>query len=61
MNCPQRASITTTAEIISRALHNWIPPIECGYGKVSLAAESPWERKGKESVAIKFNVQSVLL
>ena len=54
-------SITTTAEIISRALHNWIPPIECGYGKVSLAAESPWERKGKESVAIKFNVQSALL
>ncbi len=54
-------TLSTTAEIISRALHNWVPPIESGYGKISLSAVSPWERLSKECVAIKFKAQSVLL
>lgn len=54
-------SLVTTAEILSRALHNWSPPIESGYGKISLSAESPWTRTEKGGVIIRFNAQSVLL
>lgn len=54
-------SMATTAEIISRAVHNWSPPIESGYGKISLAEVSPWERISKDKVLIKFKAQSVLL
>lgn len=57
-------SILTVCEIISRALHKWTPPLECGYGKMALAQNSPWKRgdaaNGKTKITLKFNVQSVL-
>lgn len=30
-------------EMVSRSLHNWTPPLKCGYGKVVLAETSPWK------------------
>ena len=60
-----RAPSTLTAcEILSRALHNWTPPAECGYGKITLAPNSPWTREASAPnstrFVIKFKAQSVL-
>ncbi len=56
----RQPSLTTTAEIISRAFHHWEPPVESGYGKLSLAETSPWEKVIDNSITINFNAQSVL-
>lgn len=58
-------SITTIAESVTKALHLWEFPLECGYGKISLAPQSPWQNLEHEtsalsSVLINFNTQSVL-
>ncbi len=53
-------SLITSAEIISRALHFWTPPIESGYGKLSLSESSPWQRVSDNTICITFNTQSVL-
>ncbi len=61
---PRAPSMLTACEIISRALHNWNPPLSCGYGKVTLAQNSPWvrddSRENSKQITIKFTVQSVL-
>ncbi len=56
----RQPSITTTAEIISRALHHWNPPVESGYGKLSLSESSPWDKSNNSSITVNFNAQSVL-
>lgn len=57
-------SLLTVCEIISRTLHKWTPPLECGYGKMTLAQNAPWKRgdagNGKTKITLKFNAQSVL-
>ncbi len=57
-------TILTTCEILSRALHNWLPPLSCGYGKLTLAQKNPWtceeSQTGSKQILIKFTVQSVL-
>ncbi len=57
----RQPSLTTTAEIISRALHHWNPPVESGYGKLSLSESAPWEKSKDESITVNFNAQSVLI
>ena len=58
-------SIAAVAESATRALHNWIAPAECGYGKVQIAQNSPWLRADAKSanlsaILVNFTTQSVL-
>ncbi|MBR4598106.1 MAG: hypothetical protein IKO42_06910 [Opitutales bacterium] len=58
-------SICAIAESATRALHNWIAPAECGYGKVQIAQTSPWARAETKSanlsaLVLNFTTQSVL-
>lgn len=58
-------SMATIAESVTRALHNWSAPIECGYAKLSLSEKNPWEAASKDfspstSLIINFTAQSVL-
>lgn len=57
-------SLLTVCEIVSRALHGHNAPLECGYGRISLCENTPWN-EGKTSsqsdkITVRFNVQSVL-
>jgi len=54
-------SMLTVCEIVSRALHNWTPPLETGYGRITLSQNQPWEKMSADTIKIRFNVQSVLL
>lgn len=52
-------SLLSAAETVSKSLHNWTPPLACGYGRMSLAPQYPWISKdGKISIIL--NAQSVL-
>lgn len=52
-------SLLSAAETVSKSLHNWTPPLACGYGRISLAPQYPWiSEDGK--IAIILNAQSVL-
>ena len=57
-------SLLTVCEMLSRALHNWNPPLECGYGKVCLSQNNPWKRadapQNSSRITLQFNAQSVL-
>ena len=53
-------SIISAAENVSRALHNWSPPVACGYGRVYLSQENPWLADGPSKIRIILNAQSVL-
>lgn len=58
-------SIAAVAESVTKALHNWTAPAECGYGKVQIAQSAPWERieiknSRASCVAVNFTTQSVL-
>ncbi len=52
-------SLLSAAETVSKSLHNWTPPLACGYGRLSLSPQYPWISKdGKISIIL--NAQSVL-
>ena len=52
-------SLLSAAESVSKSLHNWTPPLACGYGRMTLAPQYPWISKdGKISIIL--NAQSVL-
>ena len=52
-------SLLSAAETVSKSLHNWTPPLACGYGRMTLAPQYPWISKdGKISIIL--NAQSVL-
>lgn len=58
-------SAATLAEGVTRALHGWTAPLECGYGKVAIAESEPWQRietprKAVSAIAVNFKAQSVL-
>ena len=57
-------SLLTSCEIISRALHGVNAPVECGYGRIALAENSPWDESKTDSqsekINLRFCVQSVL-
>lgn len=53
-------SLLTSAEMVSRAFHNWTPPVNCGFGRISLAAQNPWEKSRPDKIKIIFNAQSIL-
>lgn len=57
MNQP---SLLTSAEILSRALHRWSPPIESGFGSLTLSENNPWEKVSANVIRITFKTQSVL-
>ena len=52
-------SLLSAAETVSKSLHNWTPPLACGYGRMTLAPQYPWISKdGKISIIL--NAQSDL-
>lgn len=53
-------SLLTSAEIVSRAMHNWLPPASCGYGRTTLAQQRPWAFGKNSDVEIILKAQSVL-
>ncbi len=56
-------SLLTMAEILSRSLHKWLPPMECGYGRITLSDNIPWSfsQDGQtKKISVKFKAQSVL-
>ena len=57
MNQP---SLLTAGEIVSRALHRWNPPIESGFGSLTLAENNPWKKESANTICITFKTQSVL-
>lgn len=52
-------SLLSAAETVSKSLHNWTPPLACGYGRISLAPQYPWISKDGK-IAVILNAQSVL-
>ena len=61
---PNAPSLLTACEIVSRALHGANAPVECGYGRISLAENSPWSESKcgsqSEKITMRFCAQSVL-
>ena len=58
-------SIASIAESVTLALHNWTAPADCGYGKVRISEQHPWQRvenKNMQTSAmlVNFSTQSVL-
>jgi len=59
-NATRAPSVLDAAEAVSRALHFWTPPLESGYGKLSMSDTHAWLRTGKSSIRTTFKTQSVL-
>lgn len=57
-------SLLTVCEIVSRVLHGWNVPLECGYGRLELCDNSPWSAvsttESVEKITVRFRTQSVL-
>lgn len=61
---PNAPSLLSACETVSRALHGAVAPAECGYGRISLAENSPWSESEcgtqSEKITMRFRAQSVL-
>ena len=57
--------IASIAEGVSKALHCWSAPLECGYGKVFLSEQNPWtptpeDKDGVAKICVNLSAQSVI-
>ncbi len=57
-------SINSVAENLAKHLHNWKTPISCGYSKLTLDAQAPWQKLepcgNTLAVALNFSASAVL-
>lgn len=57
-------ALLSLCECACKCLHNWTPPVESGYGKISIVENSPWKIEKSDAnetlVCVKFHAQSLL-